>query len=119
MVLKKKWICKEIISVLHYQKLVSTTTERLWASTKKNETFKTSGATWGNEFELNERSYSISEFQKYFECIIKNHETLTDEPLVQIYVNRIQNRDTFKNKLGAWVLELLIPEVMKLLGSTE
>ena len=35
-----------------------------------------------------------------------------------IYVNKIENRITFKIKIG-YYLELLMPETMKLLGSTE
>ena len=35
-----------------------------------------------------------------------------------MYINRIENRITFKNKNG-YYLELLTPETMKLLGSTE
>ena len=35
-----------------------------------------------------------------------------------MYVNRIENRFTFKIKSG-YYLELLTPETMKLLGSTE
>ena len=35
-----------------------------------------------------------------------------------MYVNRIENRITFKIKSG-YYLELLTPEIMKLLGSTE
>ena len=38
--------------------------------------------------------------------------------MVQIYVNKIENRITFKIKDG-YSLELLTPETMKLLGSTE
>ena len=41
-----------------------------------------------------------------------------DKPSVQIYVNKIENRITFKIKNG-YSLELLTPETMKLLGSTE
>ena len=37
---------------------------------------------------------------------------------MQIYVNKIENRVTFKIKDG-YSLELLTPETMKLLGSTE
>ena len=37
---------------------------------------------------------------------------------MQIYVNKIKNRITFKIKKG-YSLELLTPETMKLLGSTE
>ena len=37
---------------------------------------------------------------------------------MQIYVNKIENRITFKTKDG-YSLELLTPERMKLLGTTE
>ena len=48
----------------------------------------------------------------------KKHGKDIDEPSVQIYVNKIENRITFKIKKG-YSLELLTPETMKLLGSTE
>ena len=54
----------------------------------------------------------LSIFQK------KTHGENTDKPSVQIYVNKIENRVTFKIKNG-YSLELLTPETMKLLGSTE
>ena len=41
-----------------------------------------------------------------------------DNPSIRIYVNKIENRFTFKIKNG-YCLELLTPETMKLLGSTE
>ena len=63
-------------------------------------------------------SYSISDIQDYFEFIIKKHETLTENPPVQIYPNKIKNRIVFKIKTG-YKLELLSPETMKLLGSTK
>ena len=37
---------------------------------------------------------------------------------MMIYVNKIENRITFKNKTG-YHLQLLAPETMKLLGSTK
>ena len=46
--------------------------------------------------------------------MIKKH--ITDNPSVKIYVNKIENRITFKMKTG-YHLELLTPETMKLLGS--
>ena len=52
------------------------------------------------------------------EYIIKKHEKLTDNPSIQIHINKIENRITFKIKTG-YYLELLTPEIMKLLGSTE
>ena len=43
---------------------------------------------------------------------------MTENPLVQIYPNKIKNRIVFKIKAG-YKLELLTPETMKLLGSTK
>ena len=54
----------------------------------------------------------------YSEHILEKHETVTDNPLIMIYVNKIKNRTAFKIKTG-YYLELLMPEIMKLLGSTK
>ena len=40
--------------------------------------------------------YSVSNIQDYFEYILKKHREDTDKPLVQIYVNNVKNRVTFK-----------------------
>ena len=71
-----------------------------------------------DEFDLPGGSYSIVDIQDYFEFIIKKHKTLTENPPVQIYPNKIKNRIVFKVKAG-YKLELLSPETMKLLGSTK
>ena len=49
---------------------------------------------------------------------MKKHGEYIDKPSVQIYVNKIENRVTFKIKNG-YSLEILMPETMKLLGSTK
>ena len=82
-----------------------------------NKKFKKSTPTWNDEFDLPDGSYSIAEIQDYFEFIIKKYETLTENPPVQIYPNKIKNRIVFKVKTG-YKLELLSPETMKLLGIT-
>ena len=56
--------------------------------------------------------------QDYFEYILKKHSEDADNPSIKIYVNKIENRVTFKIKKG-YYLALLTPETMKLLGSTE
>ena len=48
----------------------------------------------------------------------KKDETLTDNPTVRIYVNKIKNRTSSKIKTGFY-LQLLTPEIMKLFGSTK
>ena len=83
-----------------------------------NNKFKMSAPTWNDEFELPDGSYSVSNIQDCFEYILEKHREDIDEPSVQIYVNEIENRITFKIKKG-YSLELLTPETMKLLGSTE
>ena len=87
-------------------------------SSYNNNKFKISAPTWNDKFELPDGSYSVSDIQDYFEYIFKKHGEDIDEPSVQIYVNKIKNRITFKIKNG-YSLELLTPETMKLLGSTE
>ena len=87
-------------------------------SSYNNTKFKISAPTWNDKFELLDGSYSVSNIQDYFEYILKKHGENTDKPSVQIYVNKIENRVTFKIKNG-YSLELLTPETMKLLGSTE
>ena len=77
----------------------------MWKNTKNsynNNKFKISAPTWNEEFELPDGSYSISDIQDYFEYILKKH----------------SDRITFKIKSGYYV-DLLTPETMKLLVSTE
>ena len=61
-------------------------------------------------------SYSAADIQDYFEFIIKKHETVTENPPVQIYPNEIKTRIVFNIKTG-YKLELL--STMKLLGSAK
>ena len=63
-----------------------------------NNKFKISAPTWNDELNLPSGSYSVSDIQEYFEHIIKKYETIADNPLVQIYVNKIKNRIVFKIK---------------------
>ena len=83
-----------------------------------NNKFKISAPTWNDTFDLPDGSYSIADIQDYFEFIIKKHETLTENPPVQIYPNKIKNRIVFKIKTG-YKLEMLTLETTKLLGSTK
>ena len=87
-------------------------------SSYKNNKFKLSAPTWSDEFELPDGSYSISDIQDYFEYILKKHSDNDDNPSVITYVNKIENRITFKIKTG-YYLELLTPVTVKLLGSTK
>ena len=83
-----------------------------------NNKFKICAPTWNDEFNLPDESYSVFDMQDYLEYIIKKHETISDNPPVQIYVNKIKNRIVFKIKAG-YKLELLSEEPMQLLGSSK
>ena len=90
-----------------------------WKNKKsyKANKFKISALAWNEEFELADGSYSVSDIQDYFEHILKKHETVTDNPSIKIHISKIENRITSNIKTG-YYLELLTPETMKLLGST-
>ena len=79
---------------------------------------KISTPAWNDEFKLPHGSYLVSDIQDYFEYILKKHGENIDNPSIRIYVNKVEDRITFKSKTG-YYLELLAPETMKLLGSTE
>ena len=49
-----------------------------------NNKFKISVPTWNDTFDLPDGSYDIADIQDYFEFIIKKHETLTENPPVEI-----------------------------------
>ena len=74
-------------------------------SSYNNNKFKISIPTWNEEFELPEGSYSVSDIPDYFEYILKKHSESVDNPSIIIYVNKIENRITFKIKSG-YYLEL-------------
>ena len=84
----------------------------------KNNKFKISARpTWNEDFQLPYGSYYISNIQPYFEYIFKKGEK-TVYHTIGIYVNKIENRMTFKTKTG-YYLKLLTSETMKLFGSTK
>ena len=91
-----------------------------WKNIKKsykNNKFRISGP-WNEQFELPDESCSVLDIQDYFEYILKKHETVTDNPSIMTYVNKIEYRTTFETKTG-YYLELSKPETMKLLRRTK
>ena len=86
-------------------------------SSYNNKKFKISAPTWNDKFELSDGLYSVSDIQDYIEYILKR-QVFMDKLSVQIHVNKIENRVTFKIKNG-YSLQLLTSETMELLGSTE
>ena len=91
----------------------------IWRNIKSeynNNKSKIHALTWNDEFSLRDGSYNIEQIQDYFEYIIKKHESIADNPPVQIYEDKTKTRFVFKIKTGC-KLELLTEETMKLLGS--
>ena len=102
----------------YYQTLTNITHGKIFKKSYESNKFKISSPTWDEELKLPKGSCYVSDIQDYFECIIKKHETLAYNLLIQIYVNRIENRITFKIKIG-YFLELSTSETIKLLGSSK
>ena len=72
--------------------LVNLSIYYIWKNIKSeynNNKFKILASTWNDNFDLPDGSYSIFDIQDYFEFIIKKYETLTENPPVQIYPNKI------------------------------
>ena len=57
-------------------------------------------------------------YSRLFWVYLKRQEEDIDKPSVQVYVNKNENKITLKIKNG-YSLELLTPQTMELLGSTE
>ena len=77
-----------------------------WKNVKSlynNNKFKISAPTWSEELELPDGSYSISDIQDYFEYILKKHSESPDNQSIRMYINRIENRITFKIKNGYYL----------------
>ena len=70
------------------------------------------------EFTLPNASYSASGTHDYFEYIFKKHVEKNVNPSIRIFVNKIENRITFRIKTGHH-LEFLTPKTMRLFGSTK
>ena len=81
--------------------------------------FKILTQTWNDKSELPGKSSSVLDIQDYIRYILKEHgENDDNNPSMKIYLNKMENRITFKIKSG-YTLELLTKETIKLLGTTE
>ena len=106
----EKVIALSNLSIYYMQKNIK--------SSYNNNKFKISAPRWDDRFKLPDGLYSVSDIQDYFVFVLEKHRENIDEPSVQIYVNEIENSITSKIKKG-YSLELLTPETMKLLRSTD
>ena len=67
-------------------------------SSYNNNKFKISALTWNDKFELPDGLYSVSDIEDYVEYILKKHGENIDNPSIKTYVNKIENRITFRIK---------------------
>ena len=73
---------------------------------------------WNNGFELIDACYSVSDIHDYIDYIIKKQETLSTNSLINIYIDRINNRFVFELNDG-YKLEHQTSETMKLFRTTK
>ena len=104
--------------MLLYQVVVFTIRRKRYKKSQNHNKSKMSAPTRNEKFELPDESYSMSDIEDCFKCIIKNHKIVTDNLLIRFHVTKIENRITFKIKTWYYI-GLLTPEIMKLFGSTK
>ena len=63
----------------------------------KNNKSKIWAPAWNEKFDLPDGSYSVSDIQDHFECILTKHVEKIDNPTI-IYINKTENKITFKIK---------------------
>ena len=71
--------------------------EKYKESYEKNK-FKLSGPTQNGKSELPDGSCSASDIQDCFEYLQKEHENVTDDSPIRVYINKKENRIPFKIK---------------------
>ena len=68
-------------------------------SSYNNNKFKISAATWNEEFQLPDGSYSVSNIQDYFEYILKKHGESIEKLSIQIHANKLKIGLYLKSKM--------------------
>ena len=91
------------ISTYYIRKYIQSSYNNKFNNNSNNNNNIISAPTWSDEFELPEWSYSVSDIQDHFEYIFKKHRENIDNPSVRTYVNKIENRTTFKTKTGYYL----------------
>ena len=69
----------------------------------KDNKFKMLPTTQNEKLESPDGSFFISGIQNYFKYLNRKHETVTDNPPIRIYANKIENKITFEIKTGYYL----------------
>ena len=80
----------KVTNMLLYQTLAFNINEKNIKMSYKNNEFKLSAPTLNAEFELLDGSYSVSDFEGYFQYILQKHKIITYNPSVMIFVIKIE-----------------------------
>ena len=70
------------------------------------------------KFELPDGFYPVSDIPNYFLYITRKYKKLRDNPLIRIYINRIENRTTLETK-SKHFLKFSMPQILKLLDAAK
>ena len=107
-----------MISVFLYQILAYTVHGKIQKSFMRKINLRYQLQHWMKNLDylLDHILYQI--FKTILNIYLKKHGEKTANPSIRIYINKIENRITYKIKT-AYYLELLIPETMEWLGSTQ
>ena len=92
-----------------------------WKNTRrqdKSNKFEIIAPTWNGEFEMNGWFVFSVRYSRLYRACHENYETLSTNPPINVYINRINSRLVFKRK-DRYKLELQTSETMKLFGSTK
>ena len=81
-----------------------------WKNMKKSSKNK--------KFRISARIIFCIRYSRLVWVYLKKHGEKIDNPSIRVYVSKIENRITFEIKTGFY-LQLLIPETVKLLGSSK
>ena len=86
--------------MLLYQTFASTIHRKNIKRSYKSNKFIISAPPWNEIFELLDGSYFVLDIQDYLEFTIEKHETLTDNPPIRLYVNKVEARTTLDINAG-------------------
>ena len=84
-ILQIKYTLKEVINILLYE-IVASDVHRKLLKPYNNNKLELSEPTWSDKFEYSDGSFSVSDIQGHFKCMIKKDKKVTDNLPIRIYL---------------------------------